>query len=477
MVPGKRRGPKSRSRRQWRSSPTTADDGENGPADGDSSEQESVDSAGAGVYDESAYKMRFELNVEWPCLSFDVVRAGNASAALPAEVWIVAGTQASAPAKNSLNVLHLSRLGSTNKRGDADEDDDESDESDSSSDSAESPSDAKGAQRPATPHLDYVRIRHNGSINRVRCLPQVPHVVAAWSDQGSVGIFDIHEALRLLPPTASRTERIATTMTRSPSHRFQTGTAEGFALDWSPLSAGWLAFGDCRGRLAVAGPAASGGAAASWSAQQPLAGHDQSVEDIQWSPTEATVLASCSCDRSIRFWDTRQSGGAALTVPEAHDCDINGIAWNRIDTHLLASGDDAGGFCVWDLRMVNSQASANGAAEPAGSFRYHDAPVTALEWHPHESSVLCASSADGSVSIWDLSVERDPEEEAIALAHAGDDPAALQEWLQRLPPQLLFVHQGQVDVKEVHWHPLGDTSAFLLSTALGGLHVFKPINI
>ena len=52
--------------------------------------------------------------------------------------------------------------------------------------------------------------------------------------------------------------------------------------------------------------------------------------------------------------------------------------------------------------------------------------------------MLATSSADGQLAVWDLAVERDPEEEA-ALA-ASMNAASPED----IPAQLLFVHLSQV---------------------------------
>ena len=102
------------------------------------------------------------------------------------------------------------------------------------------------------------------------------------------------------------------------------------------------------------------------------------------------------------------------------------------------------------------------------TFNWHKAPITSVEWHPTEDSAFVASGADDQVTIWDLAVEEDAEDAAVGNA----DPNAE---LKDVPPQLLFVHQGQKDIKEVHWHP--QVPGMVISTAFDGFNVFKTISI
>ncbi|GBO39376.1 Glutamate-rich WD repeat-containing protein 1, partial [Araneus ventricosus] len=101
------------------------------------------------------------------------------------------------------------------------------------------------------------------------------------------------------------------------------------------------------------------------------------------------------------------------------------------------------------------------ASEAICTFKYHTAPITSVEWHPTDHSVFAASGSDDLVTQWDLAVERDDAEQ--------DQP------LKDLPPQLLFIHQGQKEVKELHWHK--QMPGVLVSTAQTGLNVFRTISI
>eukprot|EP00762_Andalucia_godoyi_P000204 ANDGO_02396.mRNA.1 Glutamate-rich WD repeat-containing protein 1 len=425
-------------------------------------------------YDPTAYNMFHQLRTEWPSLSFDIIRDkfGMARKRYPHTMYFAAGTQAESVDENKISLYKCAKLSRTRFDDDPDNSDrDEDDDSDIDED----------------PEVECRTINHRGCVNRIRSMPQTPNILATWSELGSVSLFDVSQHLAALDSIAASKISgdvtpffVCDSILQSSSGKQRRGT-EGYAMDWSTLDAqkGYLAIGNCKGHVGVCVPTSSTGSA--WTRASFVAENDgHSIEDIQWSPTEQYVFCGACVDGSVRVFDMRQSTGkASVVVGHAHASDVNVISWNKTMAYLLASGGDDGVFRVWDLRMFNSGTFA-------ASFDYHKAPITSIEWHPTDSSVLAVSSDDDQITLWDLSVERDDsasktaqtpeaveeEERVQGMRIVGSDH---DEDVKDVPPQLMFVHQGQQQVKEVHWHP--QIPGSIVSTASEGFNIFVACNM
>lgn len=378
-------------------------------------------------YDSSAYDMLHKMSLEWSCLSFDILRdqLGIQRTVFPHIAYLVAGTQAESVKNNKLYVLKVSQLCKT--KHDDDEEDDASSDDDGEEDD---------------PIMEHRWVSHPGAVNRVRSMTQKPGIVASWSEMGLVHIWNLQKHVHALDTPGTKVANVSSVMSYKHSN-------EGFALDWSKLTEGRLVTGDCSGQICLWMPSGP-----SWTVSaNGFAGSGGSVEDLQWSPTEDSVFASCGVDQHIRVWDVRtQREGIAV---KAHEADINVISWNAKVSYLMISGCDDGSFKIWDLRNFKPNTAA-------AHFRFHKGAITSVEWDPNDESQLAVSGADNQITIWDLSLERDTE---VELAEKTESAV-------EVPPQLLFQHMGQNDMKELHWHP--QIPGVVVSTAADGFDIFKP---
>lgn len=67
--------------------------------------------------DNSAYVMLHQMSVNWPCLSFDIIKDGLGMDRnqFPHTVYMVSGTQADSANMNEVNVMKISNLSRTNE--------------------------------------------------------------------------------------------------------------------------------------------------------------------------------------------------------------------------------------------------------------------------------------------------------------------------------------------------------------------------
>ena len=412
--------------------------------------------------------MLHTFSTTWPCLSFDFVRdnLGDDRKRYPRTTYSVSGTQAAKPraGDNELMVLKLSNLSKLERENET------GSESDSGSDV-----DAISAE----PVLESRSIRLSSTTNRIRSFqPPQPTlsdpsnfpttITASALENTQVLIHDVTPHLQslsspgnLVPSTASKP------LQTLPDHAH-----EGYALDWAPAShypLGCLLSGDVDGNICVTSQTEGGG----WATDScyPV-GHTNSVEELQWSPSESSVFAAASIDGCVRVYDTRVKSRACALHVEISNTDLNVMSWSRLETYLLATGADDGEWAVWDLRQWKPQKSkSNGNVvrpNAVANFKFHKSPITSIEWHPTDSSVIAAASADNTVTLWDLSVELDDEE------YHKESSLRLGNDIDKVPPQLLFIHHAE-DSKEIHWHP--QISGSLMVTGGNGFGVFKTISV
>lgn len=403
------------------------------------------------VCDETAYIMLHSASTGAPCLSFDIVKDKlGQRATYPMSTLIVAGTQAASSHINNVIVMKMSNLHRTSKDKKEEDSDLESDMSEDESDD-EQPEEKK-------PKMACALINHVGCVNRIRSTEiNGKSFAGTWSETGKVFIFNITDQLKAVddPDLLKNYEDTSQSSLAKPVYVFRGHRSEGYGIDWSPTEPGVLATGDCNKDIHIWKPTDDG----SWTVNQtPLIGHTASVEDIQWSPTERNVLATCSVDKSIRIWDTRSAPSKAcmLTAENSHESDVNVISWNKTEPFIASGGDD-GVLKVWDLRHFQNKT-------PIATFKHHTNHITTVQWNPNESTVLASGGDDDQIALWDLAVERD-----------DNDTSQNDAQLKDLPPQLLFIHQGQKEIKELHWHP--QLPGVILSTAHSGFNVFKTISV
>ncbi|KAG9048705.1 peroxisomal targeting signal 2 receptor [Tulasnella sp. UAMH 9824] len=186
------------------------------------------------------------------------------------------------------------------------------------------------------------------------------------------------------------------------------------SLDWSNIQKDIFASSSWDGTLKI------------WTPDRPgsittIPAHHGCAYQVLFSPHVPSVLASCSTDGTIRFFDIRtpkplpgvSPPGAppALATPiwtlPAHGTEVLSFDWNKYRPWVIASASVDRTIKIWDCRMIKdsmdatplqSQQSVGGTCE--ADLRGHEYAVRKIQWSPHRADIIASASYDMSCRIW-----------------------------------------------------------------------------
>jgi histone-binding protein RBBP4 len=259
------------------------------------------------------------------------------------------------------------------------------------------------------------KIPHPGEVNKARYQPQNPNIIATFSPDNNVYVWD-----------RTKHSSVPSDDIPKPQATLTGHTGEGFALEWNPFTEGQLLSGgedkivnlwdlprDFSLDTKTVRPA------------RQFTHHSATVNDVQWHPAYGkNFYGSVSDDLTIQFMDlrTKSDSKPAIIFKNAHTDAINTLAFHPTMDKLLATGSADKTIGLFDLRFPN-----HGKLH---SLEGHTDAITKVDWHPSEDAILGSSSNDRRTIFWDISragCEQSPED-----AEDG-------------PPEMLFMHGGHTN--------------------------------
>lgn len=119
-----------------------------------------------------------------------------------------------------------------------------------------------------------------------------------------------------------------------------------------------------------------------------LIGHTKGISDIEFSPINSNIIASCSDDLTIRLWSINK--GQCLKVLKKHTYHVTSIKFSQ-KGNILISGSADETITIWDI--ISGITLKTLAA--------HSDPVLSLALTP-DSTMIASASYDGLMRLFDL---------------------------------------------------------------------------
>lgn len=155
-----------------------------------------------------------------------------------------------------------------------------------------------------------------------------------------------------------------------------------------------------------------------WSPEHPhslttLQAHHACVYQALFSPHQPDLIATCSGDGTIRFFDLRSPSfspssntftapltAPVLTVPAAPSEEL-ALDWNKYRPLILASAGLDKIVKVWDCRMLQLGAPTSAVGSRCENRFYgHEYAIRKVQWCPHRPDLIASGAYDMTCRVW-----------------------------------------------------------------------------
>ncbi|KAK3263538.1 hypothetical protein CYMTET_27663 [Cymbomonas tetramitiformis] len=123
-----------------------------------------------------------------------------------------------------------------------------------------------------------------------------------------------------------------------------------------------------------------------------LEGHQMRITDLRFSPAQEPLLASSSCDKTVRIWNCDGSSPIPVTL-NGHGAAVNSIDFHPYKTEILCSCDSEGEIRYWNVAT-------------ASCLSYFRGGSACTRFQPLEGRRI-ASVSDTSITVFDVESQQE----------------------------------------------------------------------
>jgi len=132
--------------------------------------------------------------------------------------------------------------------------------------------------------------------------------------------------------------------------------------------------------------------------------HTDKVQAVKWNQVNDKILLTAGYDRIVNVFDVRNKDSLVKTkIPKAVK-DVESAYWHPSLEFNFALSTESGCVLGYDTRKFT---------EPVFLIQAHEKSCSNLVFSPHIPNMMCTSSTDGKVKVWDI------------LANEGTKPAQI----------------------------------------------------